>query len=104
MFLRASSSVSPSLMHPGNEGTYTVYPPSSEGSSTTRIFIIYSLLQPHRDAHLRQVSLSVPDRVGAVVEDAGCENGISLAQCNGIVEMCQVAGASRGDDRHGDGI
>lgn len=39
MFFRASSFVSPSLMHPGREGTYTVKPPSGEDSSITLIFI-----------------------------------------------------------------
>jgi len=35
MFARASSRESPSEMHPGRAGTYTVNPPSSDGSKTT---------------------------------------------------------------------
>src|SRR5262245_41324087 len=42
MFRSASSSVSPSDTQPGKEGTYTVNPPSSEGSKTTLSFIFSS--------------------------------------------------------------
>lgn len=39
MLASASSRVSPSLIHPGREGTRAVKPPSLLGSSTTRSFI-----------------------------------------------------------------
>src|SRR5215510_863060 len=42
MFRSASSSVSPSDTQPGKEGTYTVNPPSLEGSKTTLSFIFSS--------------------------------------------------------------
>ncbi len=42
IFFNASSIVSPWEMHPGKEGTYTVYPPSSCGSMTTfNLIFIY---------------------------------------------------------------
>lgn len=40
MFFKASSRVSPSLIHPGREGTYAVNPPSSEVSRTILNFIL----------------------------------------------------------------
>ena len=40
MFARPWSTVSPSLMQPGREGTYTVKPPSSLGSKTTITFFL----------------------------------------------------------------
>ena len=39
MLAKASALVSPSLMHPGNSGTVTVYPPDSLGSRITRNFL-----------------------------------------------------------------
>src|SRR5690606_9911601 len=78
---------------------------TSSSTSTTRLEIRPNgASKTNRDAPLRHQGLGLADRVLAVVEDAGRQDGVGTALLHPIGQVVEIAHTARGDHRHADGV